>query len=126
MGPIDPSLPAGMAESFVAITGTAKGWYLMVYQVTQARTQVVLYRSDDGTAFAPVSILAADDSIGIPRFCLNTVTPCRRARPEEFAIGDYVALDAKGGRIAAAYVLPRRPGARPDSASVFVSVLSEP
>ena len=116
----------GRAEAWVAIAGTDKGWYLLLYQVDESRTQVVLYRSEDGTAFTPVTILAANDSLGIDRMCINAVTPCRRTRPEQFALGDYVSLDAKGGRIAAAYVLPIRAGAKPDSASVYVSVLSEP
>ena len=73
-----------------------------------------------------ITILAANDSLGLDRMCLNAVTPCRRTRPETFSLGDYVALDAKGGRLAAAYVLPRRAGARPDSASIYVSVLAEP
>ena len=126
LGPVDPLLPVGMAEGWAAITGTEKGWYLLLYQVSQAHTQVVLYRGEDGTVFTPVTILAANDSLGLDRFCLNGVTPCRRSRADGFSLGDYVAIDAKGGRIAAAFVLPRRAGARPDSAVVYVSVLTEP
>jgi hypothetical protein len=66
------------------------------------------------------------DSLGLAHFCTNAVTPCRRSRSDSFTQGDYTALAAGGGRLAAAFVLPRVLSPRPDSGAVHVAVLPEP
>jgi hypothetical protein len=121
---IDVSLPPGAVAAWPAVAGTDRGWYLLLYVVGQARTEVALFTSGDGARFAKLATLAANDSLGIDRFCVVGSTPCRRTRTDGFAIGDYVSLDAKGGRLAAAYVLPRpAPGT---GAAVYITTLAEP
>jgi hypothetical protein len=123
---VDPALPTGAAEAWPTIVGTARGWYLMQFVVAASRTEMVLYRSDDGVKFERVVTLAARDGLGLDHFCVNSVTPCRRSRPDGFTQGDYATLVAGGGRLVAAYTLPRSLSPRPDSAAVHVSVLAEP
>ena len=123
---VDTTLPPEVSEAWPAVVGTERGWYLTQYVVGTSRTDVLLYRSDDGASFERVALLASSEGLGTDRFCLHGASPCRRTRTDGFAIGDYVTLAAGGGRLAAAYILPRRAGARPDSASVYVSILPEP
>jgi hypothetical protein len=127
---IAPALPAGTVAGWPAVVGTERGWYLMTYVAGRTRTEVALFRSVDGAAFSRVATLATAEGLGIDRFCLATATACQRRSKGKFSIGDYVSIDARAGRIAAAFVLPR-----PDSASsrarrgtraVYVATLAEP
>jgi hypothetical protein len=124
--PVDPALPAGVAEAWPALAGTDRGWYLGQFVVTASRTEFVLYRSDDGAAFERVGVLGAVDGVGLDHFCTNAVTPCRRSRPDGFTQGDYTALSVSGERLAAAFVLPRVLAPTPDSGAVHVTVMPEP
>lgn len=123
---VDAALPAGAAEAWPAIAGTERGWYLAQFVVTEDRTEFVLYRSADGAGFERVAVLGGRDSLGLAHFCTNAVTPCRRSRPDGFTQGDYTALSVSGGRLAAAYVLPRVVTPKADSAAVHVTVMAEP
>jgi hypothetical protein len=116
----------GVMTAWPAIVGTERNWYLLVYLVGRARTEVALFKSPDGVAFTKVATLASVGGLGVDRFCLSASTPCRRSRTDGFVVGDYVTLAAAPGRLAAAYILPRTSGARPDSAAVYVSTLREP
>lgn len=124
--PVDPALPVGAAEAWPAVAGTDRGWYLAQFVVADERTEFVLYRSAGGAAFERVSVLGARDSVGLAHFCTNAVTPCRRSRPDGFTQGDYTALSVTGGRLAAAFVLPRALVPKPDSGAVHVAVMPEP
>lgn len=124
--PVDPALPAGAAEAWPAVAGTDRAWYLGQFVVTERRTEFILYRSGDGVGFERVAVLGARDSVGLAQFCTNAVTPCRRSRPDGFTQGDYTALSVGGDRLAAAFVLPRIVGAKPDSGAVHAVVLPEP
>jgi hypothetical protein len=125
---VDSGLPSDAAEAWPAIAGTDRGWYLMQYVARSSRTAVILYRSTDGAAFERVATLATMEGLGYDRLCPNSTTPCRRTptRADGFVMGDYITLAASGGRLAAAYVLPRRAGSKPEKAAVYVSVLQEP
>jgi hypothetical protein len=126
---LQPVLPPGVVPAWPAAIGTERGWYLLLYLTGQSRTEVALFRSDDGSVFTPVETLATAEGLGLGRFCLVASTPCRRTRSDGFSIGDYVTLTAARGRLAAAYVLPRPTpsgGAAPGGAAVYVTTLSEP
>lgn len=124
---VDSNRALTSAEAWPAIVGTERGWYLLQYVVDSSRTEVVLYASTDGAAFSRVAVLATIDGVGTDRFCLNSVADCRRTPGgTAFVPGDYVTLAASGGRMAAAYVLPRRAEVVGDSAMVHVSVMEEP
>jgi hypothetical protein len=122
---VRPALPPGVVPAWPAMVGTERGWYLMLYLAGESRTEVALFRSADGAAFTQLATLASAEGLGVDRFCLMPSTPCRRTRTDGFAIGDYVTLTAAGGRLAAAYVLPR-PGRSPGDAAIHVTTLDEP
>ena len=122
---IESALPSGVVPAWPAVVGTEHGWYLMLYLVGAARTEVALFRSIDGQAFSRIATLSAADGLGIDRTCVATATACRRTRKDGFAIGDYVTLSAAGSRLAAAYVLPRS-NAPTSGAAIYVTTLPEP
>lgn len=124
--PVEMAPPAGAAEAWPAVVGTDRAWYLGQFVVTEQRTEFVLYRSDHGGTFDRVAVLGSRDGVGLTHFCTNAVTPCRRSRPDGFTQGDYTALSVGGDRLAAAFVLPRIVGAKPDSGAVHVVVMPEP
>ena len=102
----------------------------MTYVTGRTRTEVVLLRSADGATFSKVATLAAAEGLGNDRFCLTAVSTCHRKEKGKFSIGEYVSLDARRGRIAAAYVLPRPDSvstrARRGTPAVYVTTLAEP
>jgi len=123
---IESALAPDVVPAWPTVVGTARGWYLMLYLVGRTRTEVALFRSADGSAFAKVTTLSTVDGLGVDRFCVIGSTPCRRTRKDAFVIGDYVALDASGGRLAAADVLPRPNGPLAGTAAIHVTTLHEP
>ena len=70
------------------------------------------------------------EGLGNDRFCLTAVSTCHRKEKGKFSIGEYVSVDARRGRIAAAYVLPRPDSvstrARRGTPAVYVTTLAEP
>jgi BNR repeat-like domain len=79
------------AHDLVATTGQGGNrFWLTFYARQRRRTSVMLYRSDDGGR----------------RFRLVRVLARRRYRLIEF-VGDYTGLEVEGGRLFAAYILPR-------------------
>jgi hypothetical protein len=123
---IDSALPPDVVPAWPAIVGTEQGWYLMLYLVSATRTEVALFRGSALGAFSNIAMLAVIDGLGADRFCVASATPCRRTRRDAFVIGGYVTLAAHGGRIAAAYVLPRTGEAPGGGAAIFVTTLAEP
>jgi len=127
---IDAALPPGTAAGWPAVVGTESGWYVMTYVTGRTRTEVVLLRSADGATFSNVATLAGAEGLGNDRFCLTAVSTCHRKEKGKFSIGEYVSLDARRGRIAAAYVLPRPDSvstrARRGTPAVYVTTLAEP
>jgi hypothetical protein len=123
---VESALPPNVVPAWPTIVGTERGWYLMLYLVSPTRTEVALFRSREGTAFSKIATLSAVDGLGADRFCVATVTSCRRTRRDGFALGDYVSLAAGGGRLAAAYVLPRTNGPLAGGAAIYVTTLAEP
>jgi hypothetical protein len=79
------------ADDLVAVTGQGRNrFWLTFYARTRRATSVLLYRSDDGgRRFRRVRVLA------------------RRPYRLSAFVGDYTGLDVEGGRLFAAYVLPR-------------------
>ena len=123
---IESALPPDVVPAWPAIVGTERGWYLMLYLVGAARTEVALFRSGALGAFSKIASLNVMDGLGADRFCVASATACRRTRKDAFAIGDYVALAASRGRLAAAYVLPRTSGPPGGGAAIYVTTLAEP
>jgi hypothetical protein len=121
---LDSAIGPDVVPSWPTVAGTARGWYLLLYLTGKTRTDVALFRSVDGHAFAKIATLATAEGLGADRFCVAGATPCRRTRTDGFSIGDYVTLDARAGRLAAAYVFPR--GTSADSAAILVTTLAEP
>jgi hypothetical protein len=86
---VAPRVPG--AHDLVAITGQGGNrFWLTFYARQRRRTSVMLYRSDDGGR----------------RFRLVRVLARRRYRLFGF-VGDYTGLEVEGGRLFAAYILPR-------------------
>jgi hypothetical protein len=123
---IESALSPDVVPAWPAIVGTERGWYLMLYLVGAARTEVALFRSGALGAFSKIASLHVMDGLGADRFCVASATACRRTRKDAFAIGDYVALAASRGRLAAAYVLPRTSGPPGGGAAIYVTTLAEP
>jgi hypothetical protein len=122
---IAAALPPDVVPAWPAIVGTEQGWYLMLYLAGATRTEVALFHSDSLGAFSKIATLAVTDGLGSDRFCVASATACRRTRKDVFAIGDYVALAASRGRLAAAYVLPRPSGPAAGGAAIYVTTFAE-
>ena len=123
---IASALPPDVVPAWPALVGTERGWYLMLYLVGAAGTEVALFRADALGEFAKIATLSVMDGLGADRFCVASATPCRRTRKDAFVIGDYVALAANRGRLAAAYVFPRTSSSTAGSAAIYVTTLAEP
>jgi len=100
----------------VAVTGDDAGrFWLGMYAIGRRGTTLRLYRSaDGGRSFRLVRILARRP------FAAGGFLPGSGVRT-----GDYFGLTAVGGRVSAAYVLPRR-GRSPLSNSVYVTTVALP
>ena len=122
----ESALSPDVVAAWPAIVGTERGWYLMLYLVGAARTEVALLRGDALGAFSKIATLSVMDGLGSDRFCVASASACRRTRNDAFAIGDYVALAANRGRLAAAYVLPRTSASPGGGAAIYVTTLAEP
>lgn len=96
------------AQSLVAVAEQeSRRFWVSFYSSTRRRTQVRLYRSDRaGRRFRFVRRLASRN-VG---------------RDELGFVGDYTGLETAGGRVFAAYVLPRRRGGSPNS--IYVTSLA--
>ena len=114
--------PAGRTTfAYPAIAATSDAFWLLAYAADSALT-VNLYRSEDGTSFQRMVMLA---SASLPTgFCARPGLPCRRSG-EGFFPGDYVSLGSSTRRVVAAYPMPRREGS-PGSSTVMVSVVTLP
>ncbi|MEP7348092.1 MAG: hypothetical protein ABI877_22675 [Gemmatimonadaceae bacterium] len=123
---LESSLPPDVVPAWPSIVGTERGWYLMLYLVGPTRTEVALFRSSGVRVFSKIATLSVTEGLGTDRFCVVSATACRRTRTDVFAIGDYVALAASRGRLAAAYVLPRTSGLPNGGAAIYVTTLVEP
>jgi hypothetical protein len=121
---IGVSVPPRTTFAFPVLAGTDRGWYLLLHLIDSARTEVELRRSDGRSDFAPVARLASIPGLGLGRWCF--ARDCRFATDTLFMAGDYAGLAASGGRIAAAYVLPRPGGKLFGRAAVYLSLLTEP
>ena len=116
--------PAGAVHHFPSLVGTAKGWYLLLYLVNAEKTEVALFRTDGKADFTRLVTLGITPGLGRERWCMARA--CKFEGGGLFGAGDYMSLAAAGGRLVAAYVLPR-PGEGPvGTAAVQVSVLEEP
>jgi hypothetical protein len=98
----------------IAVTGDEAGrFWLGMYAIGRRGTTVRLYRSaDGGRTFRLARILARRP------FAAGGFLPGSGVRT-----GDYFGLTAAGGRVTAAYVLPRR-GRSPLANSVYVSTVA--
>ena len=110
--PVDRRL--GGLQDMIRITGDERGrFWLGMYAIGRGGTTVRLYRSTDGgRSFRLVRVLARR------RFAAGSFLPRSGVRT-----GDYFGLTAAGGRVTAAYVLPRR-GRSPLSNSVYVTTVA--
>lgn len=122
---IESAIPPDVVAAWPAIVGTERGWYLMLYLVAAARTEVALFRGNALGDFSKIATLSVMDGLGADRFCVVSATACRRTRKDAFALGDYVTLTATRNRLAAAYVLPRTNGSG-GGAAIYVTTLAEP
>ena len=106
----------GGLQDMIAVTGDDAGhFWLGMYAIGRRGTTVRLYRSaDGGRTFRLVRILAHRP------FAVGGFLPGSGVRT-----GDYFGLSAAGGRVTAAYVLPRR-GRSPLANSVYVSTVAAP
>jgi hypothetical protein len=118
-------LLAGTTPGWPTIAGTADGWYLLLYLADSKGTEVALFRSHGGP-FVKVATLATAPGLGPDRVCFSAVTSCARTQSDTFRPGDIVGLAAQGGRLAAAYVLPRPGKPLVGSGALYVSVVDEP
>ena len=118
------SLPANAAYALPALVGTARAWYLLLYLIESAWTEVAVFRSTGRVDFSKLETLATAPGLGLSQWCLTR--ECKLSRHDRFTPGDYAALAGSGGRLAAAYVLPRSGGPLFGSAAVHVSLLTEP
>ena len=105
----------GGLHDMIAVTGDDAGrFWLGMYAVGRRGTTVRLYRSGDGgRSFRLVRILARRP------YAAGGFLPGSGVRT-----GDYFGLTAAGGRITAAYVLPRR-GRSPLANSVYVTTVPD-
>jgi hypothetical protein len=99
----------------IAVAGDDAGrFWLGMYAIGRRGTTVRLYRSaDGGRTFRLDRILAHRP------YAAGSYLPGSGVRT-----GDYFGLTAAGGRITAAYVLPRR-GRSPLSNSVYVTTVAD-
>ncbi|HEY7565960.1 MAG TPA: hypothetical protein VH762_00195, partial [Gemmatimonadaceae bacterium] len=123
---MESALSPDVVAAWPAIVGTERGWYLMLYLVGAARTEVALLRGETLGTLSKIATLSVMDGLGSDRFCVASATSCRRTRTDAFAIGDYVALASNRGRLAAAYVLPRTSASPGGGAAIYVSTMAEP
>lgn len=105
----------GGLQDMIAVTGDDAGrFWLGMYAIGRHSTTLRLYRSaDGGRSFALVRVLARRPYAAggfLPRSGVRT--------------GDYFNLTAVGGRVTAAYVLPRR-GRSPLANSVYVTTVAD-
>ena len=124
-GEIARRLPPGQRRyALPALVGTARAWYLLLYLIDSARTEVAVFRSTGRVDFSKLETLATAPGLGLSQWCLTR--ECKLSRHDRFTPGDYAALAGSGGRLAAAYVLPRSGGPLFGSGAVYVSLLTEP
>jgi hypothetical protein len=111
--PVDRRL--GGLQDMIAVAGDEAGrFWLGMYAIGRRGTTVRLYRSaDGGRSFRLVRILARRP------YAAGSYLPGSGVRT-----GDYFGLTAAGGRVTAAYVLPRR-GRDPLTNSVYVSTVPD-
>lgn len=105
----------GGLHDMIAVTGDDAGrFWLGMYAIGRRATTVRLYRSTDGgRSFRLVRILAHRP------YAAGGFLPGSGVRT-----GDYFGLTASGGRVTAAYVLPRR-GRSPLANSVYVTTVPD-
>jgi hypothetical protein len=123
---IAPQVSRDVRFSLPALASSDSGDYIMAYQSDDNETSSVLYRSvDGGKTFTTAEILGTRP-FGKDQFCSGVATDvvCRYDFfSHSFVAGDYVSLSAVGGRVAAAFVLPR--GSEPAGfANVYARVLN--
>jgi len=121
---LDVRVPDSATITLTRLAGGRNGWYLLAYLVGPGGTDVTLFRSDGAADFVELSRLASIPDLTPNRWCVTR--DCRFNRVDLFLPGDYSALAVSGGRVAAAYVLPRPGGGLAGNAAVWVSTLDEP
>ncbi len=115
------AVPSNVQPGWPMLVGTDRAWYLLLYLSDSAQTEVALFRSTGETDFTGLATLAKH-----PGLTTQLLYGDRRTRDDMFAVGDYVGLSASGGRIAAAYVMPRPGQPLIGSEAIYASVLTEP
>jgi hypothetical protein len=123
-----PGLPridlgSSTVAAFPVVASAADAWFLLLYLIGPTHTEVAIFRTTGQSDFVKVSTLAVVD-VGRDRMCLPE-RPCPQSQKDVFDVGDYVAMTSTGGRLAAAYVLPRPAKGTLGTPAVYVSLLDE-
>jgi hypothetical protein len=104
----------GGVNDLIAVTGDDAGrFWLGMYVIGRRGTTVRLYRSADGGRSFRLARILARRSFAAGGFLAGSGV----------RTGDYFGLTAGGGRVIAAYVLPRR-GRSPLTNSVYVTSMA--
>ncbi len=101
--PLDPDVAAGTRVALPIVTAMEDAVWATAYRMTDATTQLVLYRSANGGADWEQATILAESATGSDS--IRTV-----AGLAPVVVGDYMGLAAARGRLYAAYVLPSAAG----------------